>query len=214
MNAGTVRFFFSALVTLGVVVDPFGAVPIFTALTAGFDAARRRAILRRAVANALGIALFFLLAGRAALAYLGVSVDAFAISGGILLFMTAVPMLFGQRAGLQAPEVGEEAGIGNDLSIFPLAIPLLSGPGAITTILLLAAQAGSDGWRMAALGLAIAAVFLAAWVVLWVGETVMARLGASGVHVVTRVMGILLASLAIQFVLNGVTAYYRSMAGH
>ena len=105
-----------------VVVDPPGVVPIFVALTKDETPTRRRAILIRAVLIAFGVAIFFLLAGRSVLSYLGVTVHAFAISGGILLFATAMPMLFGQRGGLQAPEEKERGSVGQDISVFPLAI--------------------------------------------------------------------------------------------
>ncbi len=104
MDQDFIRFGLAAFVTLLVVVDPPGVVPIFVALTEDEPPARRRKILIRAVLIAFGVALFFLLAGRAVLSYLGVTVHDFAISGGILLFATAMPMLFGQRGGLQAPD--------------------------------------------------------------------------------------------------------------
>src|ERR1044072_4922346 len=153
MDQDSFRFGLAAFVTILVVVDPPGVVPIYVALTKEELPARRRAILTRAVLIALGVALFFLVAGRAVLSYLGVTVHAFSISGGILLFVAAMPMLFGQRGGLQAAE-GKERGArtaageerttgtaGEDISVFPLAMPLLSGPGTIATILLLTAQA-------------------------------------------------------------------------
>ena len=108
MNEELVQFGLTAFVTLLVVIDPPGVVPIFVSLTEGADAAKRRAIGTRAVMIAFLIALFFLLAGRSVLSYLGVTIHAFAISGGVLLFATALPMLFGHRGGLQAPERGEQ----------------------------------------------------------------------------------------------------------
>lgn len=210
-DADLLKFGLTGFVTLLVVVDPFGVIPIFAALTAGAEPAGRRAILRRATLVALGIAVFFLLAGRSALTYLGVSVHAFAISGGILLFATALPMLFGQRAALQAPEPAEQPAAGEDVSVFPLAIPLLSGPGALTTILLLTAQARGGLARLAALLMAVVAVYLVTWLVLGLGERLMARVGEAGVSVATRVLGIVLAALAVQYVLNGVTDYYVSI---
>jgi multiple antibiotic resistance protein len=209
LNGPLFQYALTAFVTLLVVVDPFSVVPIFTALTAGSAPSWRRVIVRRAVLIAFGIACFFLVAGRTAMAYLGITVHAFAISGGILLFATALPMLFGHRPGMQAPEVQEKGGVGGDISIFPLAVPLLSGPGAITSILLLTSQAGHDGARLGALALAITGVFAITWLVLRLGERLMAFIGEAGVHIVTRVMGIVLAALAVQFVLNGFTAYYR-----
>lgn len=119
MDPDVFRFGMAAFVTLLVVVDPPGVVPIFVALTKDETNARRHAILVRAVLIAFGVAIFFLIAGRAVLSYLGVSVHAFAISGGILLFATALPMLFGQRGGLQAPEEKERGVVGQDISVFP-----------------------------------------------------------------------------------------------
>ena len=208
MDPSILRFGLAAFVTLLVVVDPPGVVPIFVALTKNEQPTRRRAILRRAVLIAFGVALFFLVAGRAVLSYLGVTVHAFAISGGILLFATAMPMLFGQRGGLQSAEREETQAVGEDISVFPLAIPMLSGPGVIATILLLTSQAAGDPRRLASVAVAIALVFLVAFVSLSFGGRLIARLGEGGVHIATRVMGIVLAALAVQYVLNGISGYY------
>jgi len=211
MDQDFMRFGLAAFVTLLVVVDPPGVVPIFVALTKDEKPARRRAILTRAVLIAFGVALFFLLAGRSVLSYLGVTVHAFAISGGILLFATAMPMLFGQRGGLQAPEEKERGSVGQDISVFPLAIPMLSGPGLIATTLLLTSQAAGEPRRVAAVAAALALVFLVAFVSLYLGAGLIARLGEGGVHIATRVMGIVLAALAVQYVLNGITGYYGAL---
>jgi multiple antibiotic resistance protein len=211
MNEELVQFGLTAFVTLLVVIDPPGVVPIFVSLTKGADAARRRAIGTRAVMIAFLIALFFLLAGRSVLSYLGVTIHAFAISGGVLLFATALPMLFGHRGGLQAPERGEQPTAGEDIAIFPLAIPIISGPGAIASILLLTSQAGGDIRRLVALGLAVALVYGVTLVTMYLGGRLMARIGEGKVHIVTRVMGIVMAALAVQFILNGITAYYDTL---
>lgn len=209
MDQEILRFGLAAFVTLLVVVDPPGVVPIFVALTEN-ESAKRVAILTRAVLIALGVALFFLIAGRTVLSYLGVTVHAFSISGGILLFATAMPMLFGQRGGLQAPEPRERGG--EDISVFPLAMPLLSGPGTIATILLLTSQAGNDVRKLGAIGVAIAIVFLVSFISLYLGSRLMRLLGEGGVHIATRVMGIVLAALAVQYVLNGITGYYELLS--
>ena len=207
------KFALGAFVTLLLVVDPPGVVPTFVALTKGMQPSRRRAILIRAVVIAFGVALFFLLAGRAVLSYLGVTVQAFSISGGILLFVAALPMLFGQRGGLQAPEAKESGSVGEDISVFPLAIPLLSGPGAIATILLMTSQTAGDPRKLVAAIVAIALVFVVAFVSLYLGARMIALVGEGGVHIATRVMGIILAALAVQYVLNGMTGYYHSLVG-
>ena len=211
MDVGLVQFGLTAFVTLLVVVDPPGVVPIFVSLTEGAETPKRRAIVKRAVIVALLVALFFLIAGRSLLSYLGVTIHAFAISGGVLLFATALPMLFGNRGGLQAPERGERPTAGEDIAIFPLAIPLLSGPGAIATILLLTSQANGNIRRLVALGVAVVLVYVVTLITLRLGGGLMARIGEGKVHIVTRVMGIILAALAVQFILNGITAYYDSL---
>jgi multiple antibiotic resistance protein len=209
MDQDFFKFGLAAFVTLLVVVDPPGVVPIFVALTRDELPPRRKAILRRAIVIAFGVAIFFLLAGRTVLSYLGVTVHAFSISGGILLFAAAMPMLFGHRGGLQSPEPNEKQAVGEDISVFPLAIPMLSGPGVIATILLLTAQAAGDPRRIAAVAVAIALVFIVAYVSLYLGARLIARLGEGWVHIATRVMGIVLAALAVQYVLNGVAGYYK-----
>lgn len=214
MPTDLIQFAAVSFTTLLVVVDPFGVLPLFVAYTAGRTAAARQATLRRAIGVALVVSLLFLLAGHRALAYLGVSVHAFAISGGILLFMTAVPMLFGQRPGTQASSPGESPQ--GDVAVFPLAIPLLAGPGTITSILILTAR-GEDVVHLAILAATIVLVFVLSWVVLGVASGwLLERLGDTGLHVLSRVLGILLAALAVQFVLNGVTEYVavlRAAAG-
>jgi len=208
------RFGLAALVTLLVVVDPPGVVPIYVTLTSDEQPARRRKILIRAVLIAFGVALFFLVAGRAVLSYLGVTVHAFSISGGVLLFVAAMPMLFGQRGGLQSAEPKEQGSVGEDISVFPLAMPMLSGPGTIATILLLTSQAGGDMRKLIAIGVAIGTVFLISFIVLYLGARLIGLVGEGGVHIATRVMGIVLAALAVQYVLNGVTGYYQLLRGH
>ena len=210
MDQTLLQFGLTAFLTFLVVVDPFGVLPIFVGLTKGRSREERSAIISRAIAISFGVAMFFLIAGHSALAYLGVTVHAFAISGGILLFATAMPMLFGQRPAMQSPEEDEMARVDEDISIFPLAIPLLAGPGAITTILLLTAQARGEFAKLAMVVVAVALVFVLSKIVLeYASELLVKRLGAGGVHVATRVLGILLAALAVQFVLNGVTDYVR-----
>jgi multiple antibiotic resistance protein len=120
MDESLFQFGLTALVTLAVVVDPLGVAPIFVALTRELDTVERRNTLVRALVNAFGVTVFFLLGGRLMLSYLGVTVHAFAISGGVLLFTAALPMLFGQRPGLQAPERdGTESGGGKHCHLSP-----------------------------------------------------------------------------------------------
>ncbi|HEY8517296.1 MAG TPA: MarC family protein [Candidatus Binatia bacterium] len=213
--ADDLQFALVAFTTLLVVVDPLGVLPIFLALTVDRSEAERRTVLRRAVGIGFAVSLFFLVAGHRALAYLGVTVHAFAIAGGILLFATAMPMLFGHRPATQRAEPEERPDDPSgepDIAIFPLAIPLLAGPGAITTVLLLTARSGGEPLKLAIVTAALAAVFGLTWLLLGAaGPWVLRRIGTTGIHVATRVLGILLAALAVQFVLNGATDYVRSL---
>jgi MarC family membrane protein len=211
MNDDLFQFGLKAFVTLIVVVDPLGVAPSFVALTSELGSVEKRKTLGRSLVIAFAVTLFFLVGGRWLLSYLGVTVHAFAISGGILLFVASWPMLFGHRPGLQAPERDEQNTIGEDIAIFPLAIPLLSGPGTITTVLLLANQAAGDISRLGMLAVIIAVVYLISWCVLYAGDQIMARFGEGKVRIITRVLGIVLAALAVQYVLNGLAGYYDSL---
>jgi multiple antibiotic resistance protein len=212
MDENLWQFALKAFVTLTVVVDPLGVAPSFVALTRELSAVERKQTLRRALIVAFAVTVFFLLCGRWLLAYLGVTVHAFAVSGGILLFVAAWPMLFGHRPGLQAPENSRRSGFGEDIAVFPLGIPLLSGPGTITTVLLLTNQPETEIARVTILVAIVALVFLIAWWVLYAADRIMSRLGEGKVSIMTRVLGIILAALAVQFVLNGVAGFYGSVA--
>ena len=209
MNDELLQFGLKALVTLLVVVDPLGVAPIFVALTGDLRPAKKSHILLRAVILAFAVILFFLLAGRGLLFYLGVTVDAFAISGGILLFVTSLPMLFGLRPGTQAPEHQEHSTAGEDIAIFPLAIPLLAGPGTITTILLFTTQAAASVPHVLVLTFTTGVAFLISWAVLYAGDRIITAMGEGKVRILTRVLGIVLAALAVQYVLNGITGYFQ-----
>ncbi|HEY2989886.1 MAG TPA: MarC family protein [Candidatus Binatia bacterium] len=212
MDESLLQFGLRAFATLFVVVDPLGVAPMFVALTSELNAGEQRNTLLRAVVVAFSVTMFFLVGGGFLLSYLGVTVPAFAISGGILLFAASWTMLFGRRPGLQAPERHEQGTAGEDIAIFPLAIPLLSGPGTITTVLLLTNRIRGDFLRLAIFAGVIAAVYLIACAVLSAGERLMARLGESKVHIITRVLGIVLAALAVQYILGGITDFYASLA--
>ncbi|OZB19671.1 MAG: MarC family transcriptional regulator [Rhodobacterales bacterium 34-62-10] len=192
-------FLIGAFVTLFVIIDPIGLVPLFVALTQGMTAAERRAIGLRAVLVAAFILLLFAAAGEAVLGFVGISMPAFRIAGGILLFLTALDMLFERRAKRRQDQTGEDR---PDPSVFPLAIPLIAGPGAIATMILLAGE--HPGFT----GLAtITAVMLAVLVIvmlLFLSASLFERaLGRVGINVVTRLLGMLLAALSVQFVLDG-----------
>jgi multiple antibiotic resistance protein len=199
----TVEFAARALLTLFVVIDPAGLVPVFVSLASGRPTRVQATIARRAVLIAGGVLLSFALVGGPLLAYLGISVFALRIAGGILLFRIGLDMVFALFRR-ETPEEEAEARIKPDISVFPLAIPLISGPGALATILILAADArGETGLFALVLG-AAAVVLFVAYLVLRASGRIARLLGQTGTNVVTRVLGLILSALAVQYVVDGV----------
>ncbi len=197
----TTAFLITAFATLFVVIDPPGLVPLFIALTQGMDAEHRRHMARRACIIAFILLTLFGLLGEALLGFIGISMPAFRIAGGILLFLTALDMLFERRT--QRRE-GQQADPDHDPSVFPLATPLIAGPGAIATMILLVGKSG-DGWlgTAAVLGL-LAGMLLATYLFLLASPYLERLLGRTGTIVITRLLGMLLAALSVQFVIDGV----------
>jgi len=210
MSSDLTQFALTAFGLLFVMINPLAVSPVFVAVTSGMDAAKKRAVLTRAVIAAFTVAMFFLFVGRAFLSYMGVSVQAFAISGGILLFVIAFPMLMGNRSPIQGESVDLASA---DVAIFPLTIPQLAGPGTIATILLLATQVGEDKTRLVMLASVIFIIYLIAWPTLFMAERVMTRLGDGVMHIITRILGLVLAALAVQYILNGIADFYHTLTG-
>lgn len=197
----TSAFLITAFATIFVVIDPPGLVPLFIALTQGMDEAHRRALARRACIIAAVLLTLFGLFGEALLGFIGISMPAFRIAGGLLLFLTALDMLFERRT--QRRE-GQQPDPHHDPSVFPLATPLIAGPGAIASMILLMGQAGGDwGARIAVLGLMYVMV-LATYLFFWASAPLERMLGRTGTVVITRLLGMLLAALSVQFVIDGV----------
>ena len=189
----------SAFVTLFVVIDPVGLVPLFIALTRDMTPQRRRRIGWRALAIAAALLLIFGLAGESILTVIGISLPAFRIAGGMLLFLTALDMLFERRTERREGQARDDD---HDPSVFPLATPLLAGPGALATMILLVGENPGPAHTLmihvvmlAVLG--IAAGFFA------LADPIARILGRTGTMVVTRLFGMLLAALSIQFVIDG-----------
>ena len=197
-----------AFVTLFVIVDPIGIAAIFLALTMGADEASRRRMALRGTVIATAVLFVFAFVGDFLFRALGVSLPAFSIAGGALLFLLAIDMVLVRRTGLSSTTASEEheAGIKEDLSVFPLAIPLIAGPGALTSILLLMERAGHEPLLQAAIIAVMLAVMAMTLGILLFAEHVRRVLGVTGVNVVGRVLGIILAALAVQFILNGIRA--------
>jgi len=201
-------FLITAFATLFVVIDPIGLTPLYVALTQGMSAKARRGIALRAIGISLGILALFAAFGEAVLGFIGISMPAFRIAGGILLLLTALDMLFERRTKRREDQADEDEG--PDPSVFPLAIPLIAGPGAIATVILLTGQLSGQvsplaGWATV---LGVATAVLAIVFVLFLAAGPIERgLGKTGVNVVTRLLGMLLAALAVQFILDGLRGF-------
>ncbi|SDR56890.1 multiple antibiotic resistance protein [Rhizobiales bacterium GAS113] len=201
-------FFSSTLATLLVTLDPPGLAPIFISLTMGMVASERRQVALRACLIAFVIMTFFALGGGRILTVLGVGLPAFRIAGGLLLFWIAFEMVFEARTERKAETAQSAITIDHirNVAAFPLAIPLLAGPGAITATILLAGRAGSDPRLLAILVALIGAVLAACALVFLLAERISRLLGVTGNVVLSRLLGVILAALAVQFVIDGASA--------
>lgn len=200
------EFVFNSFVTLLIVVDPLGLAPIFAALTRGYSEKRKREAAIRGTVVGAAILFLFALAGDALLGALGIGIPAFRIAGGILLFLLSVDMIFARPTGLRSRTVREqeEGSYQEDISVFPLAIPLLAGPGAITTVLLY--TGGREPAELALFLAVLTVVLLLTLASLLLASRIMQLFGETGANVLSRVLGVLLAALAVQFVLDGLSA--------
>ena len=197
-----------AFVTLFVIVDPISVAPIFLVLSERLTMRQRTRVALNATLIATVILIIFAFGGDYLFRVLGISIAAFSIAGGALLFLLAIDMVLVKRTGLRSTTVVEdrEAESREDITVFPMAIPLIAGPGAIASILLLMSRAENDPLRQAVtIGVLIAVMAVAAGILIAAGWTVR-LLGVTGVNVLSRVFGIILAALAIQFILNGLQA--------
>jgi multiple antibiotic resistance protein len=201
---------FSSFVTLFVTIDPPGLAPLFLALTAGMSRSERLQVANRATVTAFAVLVLFAVAGLGILSVFGITIHAFRIAGGVLLFFIAFEMIFEKRQDRK--EKSAEIARGDHIrriAIFPLAIPLIAGPGAISATILLSGTYSDVLERLALI--AIVAVNIAvAWLVFVAAERLDHLLGATGRTVLTRLLGLILAALAVQFVADGVLAFVRS----
>lgn len=194
-----------SFVTLLVILDPIGCAVIFAGMMRGAPEEFRQRMAWQGTAVAGGILLAFAFGGQLLLAALGISLPAFRIAGGILLFLAATDMVFARPSGIRGPTAPEqkEAERSRDISVFPLAFPLLAGPGALTSIVLLMGRATSPLARAEVI-VALAVVMALALAALLCAGKVMRLLGVTGANVISRILGIILAALAAQFVLDGI----------
>lgn len=200
------ELFISAFVTLFVIIDPPGCAPIFASLTSGAAAAHRRAMAIRSVVIASAILLFFALLGEDLLRTLGISLAAFRIAGGIMLFLIALEMVFEKRQERRENRANEinASPEQEDISVFPMAIPMIAGPGSIASIMLLMARSDGLSQSLVVLG-ALGSVLLLTMLALLAAGPIMKLLGTKVEAMITRILGVILAALAAQFVIDGIS---------
>ncbi|MEI8002890.1 MAG: NAAT family transporter [Methanothrix sp.] len=206
-------YFVYVFTTIFVIVNPIEATLVFVTLTTTLNSEERALIYRRATLVAFAIAILFSLAGDVVLRLFGITVDSLRVAGGILLFLMAMDMLRGVRQQNNVTEAELlDANLRDDISIFPMAIPLLTGPGAITAVVVLMGEADSFTEKGLVL-LAVCLTFLATFFILKFSEYIDLVLGITGIMVLIRIMGLILGALAVNFVATGTWNIYRTMLG-
>ncbi len=208
-----VLFFIKALVALFTVVDPIGLAPVTLVLTADLSPYERAFVVTRATIIAAAVVAIFGVLGEAIFSALGVTTPAFSLAGGALLFLVAIDMLFGRQSGArETAREAREARKREDVSVFPLAIPMIAGPGTLTTLILLNSStvnnpAGPELLLRVVIGVAAALTLIACWITMRLSLTIQKRIGVTGILVLSRVQGMLLAAVAAQFMLNGLAQF-------
>jgi|ERR1700730_9486671 multiple antibiotic resistance protein len=215
MHTNMIEFAATVFITFLVIIDPIGMVPLFAALTQRQSKELRRRTATRSISVAAITLLVIALVGQIVLRFLGIGLPAFRIAGGLLLLLLSIDMVFARQSGIRSTTDAEteEAEDSTDVAIFPLAIPLIAGPGAMTSIILLMGQTKGDlvlqtiviALMLFVLGLCLVAFLFAV--------RVMERLGVTGINVVGRVFGVVLTALAVQYIIDGVTDVLGSLPG-
>lgn len=197
----------TVFVTLLVIVDPVAVLPMYLALTQRQSKERRRETAIRAITVATVVMLVLAVAGDMLLRLLGIGLPAFRIAGGLLLLLLSIEMVFARQSGLRSATAAEteEAEVSFDVAVFPIGIPLIAGPGAMTSIILLMGEASGDIAMQAVVIVVMLAVLALSLATFVFAAPLMDKLGVTGINVVGRVFGIVLAALAVQYVIDGVS---------
>lgn len=201
----TLKIWFFALTSIFFLVDPFATIPAFLAMTGGAEQGERRRMARRAAWTCFIVLAAFALAGSLIFKVFGITLPAFEIAGGVILLLIGIDMLQARRSHTQetAPEA-EEGANKEDAGIIPLGIPMLAGPGAISTVMVLVGEP-HEWWQIIPVFAAIAVTSLASYLILAGADRVRRYLGESGIRILMRLMGLLLTAIAVQFIVNGLT---------
>jgi len=199
-------------ITLMVVLDPVGTSAVFAALTPDMDSRQRRYTAEKATMLSTLILVVFAFVGAKLLAAMGVSLAAFRIAGGLMLFFLAIDMVFARPSGFRSSTAAEnrETEERHDITVFPLAFPLIAGPGAMTTVVLLMGRANGHPLQVISVLGVLLTVLMVVLVLLYTASGVRRLIGVTGSNVITRVLGIILAALAVQFVLDGLVEVFKN----
>ena len=204
--------FASMFIAIFVIIDPFAVVPVYLSITEKLMKDERKAVCRKASLISVAILLIFAFSGTSLFRFFGISLPAFQIAGGILLLMLGISQLNATRSRVR-PEEEIESLEKDDVSIFPLATPLIAGPGAISTVVLQSSQVNYT-WEFFILGLAVLCAVFSTYLTLRFATRLFRFLGTTGLNLLTRIMGIILTAIAIQFMINGLTELARSFLHH
>ncbi|HET7189361.1 MAG TPA: MarC family protein [Gemmatimonadaceae bacterium] len=200
---GQLQFALVTFTSVLFIVDPIAVVPTYLVITSGQSTAQRRATATRACIAATLLLVTFAAMGRGIFGLFGITMPAFRIAGGLILWLVAMDMLHGTRSTQEGTAEITEATVKEDVAITPLAMPMLAGPGAISTVMVLSGQARTTPQTIVVYG-SILLALLIAWATLRAAERLVIRMGQTGIRVMTRLMGLLLAAIAVQFVITGV----------
>jgi multiple antibiotic resistance protein len=194
-----------------VVVEPISLIPLFAGLTEGASGSYKKKMAGKAALIALSICVLFALGGAKFLDIMGISLSSFRIAGGTLLFLIALEMVFARTSGTKSttPEK-EEAKMREDISVFPLAFPFIAGPGALATILLTAGELWGKPLLFAGFLGVVALVMIVCWILMLATPRLMKVLGVTGANVMSRLSGVILAALAVQFIIDGIRGSFLS----
>ncbi len=198
-----VQFLLITFTSVLFIVDPIAVVPTYLVITRGETPEQRARTARRACIAAALLLGIFAAGGRIIFEMFGITLPAFRIAGGFILWLVAMDMLRAQRSTQETPTEIIEGQEKEDVALTPLAMPMLAGPGAISTVMVLAGQARGPAQTAAIYG-SIVLTAVVSWISLRIGERLIDRIGNTGIRIVTRLMGLLLAAVAVQFVLTGI----------
>ncbi len=205
---------FKATLTLFAIVDPIGVIPIFLSATQGFSDGQRRLAARIAAITVVGVLVTFSFAGEPLLAFFGIRIGAFSIAGGLLLLLLALSMVQARVSPQrQTREEADEAAAKDAVGAVPLGVPLLAGPGAITNVIVAAGAIPGGFAQRGALLIPIMVVGLSVWLAFRLAPAIARKLGATGIHIVTRLMGLIIAAISVEMIASGLAELFPGLSG-